>query len=108
MSGACDYDMLGLSPTDKCTGLLLTPEIPGVQMRKEPRDHRVILRRERKEDWEEKEIEGSQTGAEDERKGMVGMGLGKATEAGGGQESQLLGSGPQEQGQLRMAKEWFS
>lgn len=41
--------MLVLSPTDKCTGLLLTPEIPGVQMRKEPRDHRVTLRRERKD-----------------------------------------------------------
>lgn len=33
------------------------------------------------------------------------MGLGKAAEAGGGQESQLLHSGPQEKGELRMAKD---
>lgn len=33
------------------------------------------------------------------------MGLRKAAEAGGGQESQLLHSGPQEKGQLRMGKD---
>lgn len=33
------------------------------------------------------------------------MGLGKAAEAGGGQESQLRRSGPQEQEQLSMAKD---
>lgn len=75
--------MLALSPV--CTRLLLAPKTPGVQIRKY---HKVILNREREggraggEKGGEREKEGRGELSRKGRKGVAGMGPGRAEKAG--------------------------